>query len=209
MGTQILEEILAGNDAGLAPLTVEQYHQMIASGILEGSQRSNSSMDCSSSRTAGTGRKADECGPQARDHCVSIGQTLENAVGPGQIFVRAQSPITLPPGNEPEPDVAIVTGVPDDYSNQHPGPTEVVAVMEVADSSLRRDRITKRQIYASEGIGTYWIVDLSTDQIEVYTQPEIQQGQYAQRQTFAPGEVISLALPDGRVVVIPVSDVLP
>jgi Uma2 family endonuclease len=123
--------------------------------------------------------------------------------------VRSQSPITIPPENEPEPDVAIVTGVPDDYSTQHPGPTEIVAVMEVADSSLRRDRVTKLQVYANAGIPTYWIVNLLTDQIEVYTSPQVGHGQYAGTDIYSVTDIIPLALGNGRTVSVSVADVLP
>lgn len=44
-------------------------------------------------------------------------------------------------------------------------------MVEVADSTLERDRTLKRQIYARAGIPTYWIANLVNGQLEIYTQP--------------------------------------
>jgi hypothetical protein len=85
--------------------------------------------------------------------------------------VRIQLPVTLPPWNEPEPDAAIVLGNQKDYSGRHPGAADVTCVIEVADSSLRRDRTVKLGIYAGSGIACYIIVNLSDRTVEVYTQP--------------------------------------
>lgn len=210
MGTQLLEQIVAGDDVGLAPLTVEQYHQMIANGILgEGSQIELLDGLLVLKDRRDRGGKPMNVGPRHVTIVFRLSKLMEKAVETHPIYVRVQSPITLQPDNEPEPDIAIVHGSPDDYANRHPGPTEVPAVMEVADSSLHRDRGTKLQVYANAGIETYWIVNLLTNQIEVYNQPQIGGGQYAQTEIFSPGDEISWTLPDGRVVAIPVSDILP
>ncbi len=209
MGIEILEQIIAGNDAGLAPLTVEQYHQMIANGILgEGSQIELLDGLLVLKDRRDRGGKPMNVGTRHSVIVMRLFKLVEKEVETNQIHVLCQQPITLPPNNEPEPDVTIASGHLDDYLNRHPGPVDTVAVMEVADSSLRRDRGTKQQIYADAGIPTYWIVNLLSNEIEVYTQPQIGSGQYAKTENFLPGDDISLALPDGRVVAISVSDVL-
>jgi Uma2 family endonuclease len=45
-------------------------------------------------------------------------------------------------------------------------------VIEVADTSLKRDRNAKLRSYARAGIGEYWIVNLESRAIEVYTDPD-------------------------------------
>ena len=210
MGTQILEQIVAGEDLGLAPLSVEQYHQMIANGILAEDPKVellDGLLVLKDRRDRGG--KPMNVGPRHVSIVMRLFKLLERLVETDQLHVRVQGPISLPPNNEPEPDVAIVSGHPDDYLSRQPESTDTIAVMEVADSSIHRDRGTKLQLYANAGIEIYWIVNLLADQIEIYTQPQIGSGRYAKSEMLSPGDEISLALPDGRVVAVAVSDVLP
>ena len=65
----------------------------------------------------------------------------------------------------------MVRGSDQDYVDRHPGPADVVMVVEVSDSSLRRDQVFKKPIYAKAGIPVYWIVNLIDRRVEVYTDP--------------------------------------
>src|SRR5574342_744905 len=59
--------------------------------------------------------------PQGAPHYTAIMKTakaLEAAFGPGW-HVRTQGPIGLDDDSEPEPDVAVVPGSPDDYGRAH------------------------------------------------------------------------------------------
>src|SRR4051812_41814935 len=55
--------------------------------------------------------------------------------------------------------------------DHHPGPSDIALVIEVADSSLARDRDIKGPAYAAAGLPVYWIVNLIERQVEVYTAP--------------------------------------
>ena len=44
-------------------------------------------------------------------------------------------------------------------------------MVEVADTSLTYDRERKLPLYAEAGIPEAWLVDLTTDTIEVYSEP--------------------------------------
>src|SRR3954470_13780908 len=66
---------------------------------------------------------------------------------PSDVSLQTQEPITLSDG-EPEPDAAIFRGKPEDYPQRHPGPNEVLLVVEVADTTLARDRGIKLRSYA-------------------------------------------------------------
>jgi len=68
------------------------------------------------------------------------------------------------PFSVPEADVAVVALDPHDYLRAHP--TTALLVVEVSDSSLPQDRLTKARIYAGAGIPEYWIVDLVHERIE-------------------------------------------
>ena len=83
--------------------------------------------------------------------------------------VRPQLSLDLGRRYQPIPDLAVVVGEGRDYANRHP--TTAVLLVEVADSSLRHDRVVKAHRYARAGIGDYWIVNLVDRQLEVYRNP--------------------------------------
>ncbi|WP_457623670.1 Uma2 family endonuclease [Persephonella sp.] len=84
--------------------------------------------------------------------------------------VRVQNPVYIDAGNLPEPDISIVKN---DYikDKQHPKPKYIELIIEVSDTTLEKDRDLKLPIYAKKKIKQVWIVDLSSNQIEVYTNP--------------------------------------
>ena len=126
-------------------------------------------------------------------------QALENLGAPGW-YVDTQEPLTTA-DSEPEPDVMIVRGETRRYLDRHPGPQDVSLVIEVADSSLRRDRTLKKRLYAAAGILVYWIVNLIDNQIEVYTDPSGpgDQPDYRHQQNYGLTDAIPVVL-EGRAV---------
>lgn len=89
---------------------------------------------------------------------------------PSACHVRVQMAITTG-DSEPEPDLAVVWGAIRDFIDRHPGPDDTALVIEVADSTLERDREIKGRIYANAGIPEYWIVNLTDSTVEVYSEP--------------------------------------
>lgn len=85
--------------------------------------------------------------------------------------LQAQDPITLADG-EPEPDLAVIVGLAEDYPDGHPGPGDVPLVVVVADTSLEHDRGIKLRSYARAGIPAYWVVNLVDRRVEVYSSPD-------------------------------------
>src|SRR5882672_6890280 len=74
--------------------------------------------------------------PKGAPHYTATRKTakaLEAAFGPGW-DVRPEGPIGLDDDSEPEPDITVVPGSPDDYSRAHP--SRPVLTVEVADSGL-------------------------------------------------------------------------
>lgn len=82
--------------------------------------------------------------------------------------VREEKPVALDDMSEPEPDVVVVRGRPRDFRTH---PTSPVLVVEVADSSLKLDRVRKGELYARAGVTDYWIVNLVDEVLEVYGEP--------------------------------------
>ncbi len=87
----------------------------------------------------------------------------------GRYEVDAQNPVFLGEHWEPQPDLALLSEEPP--AGRLPGPGEIALVVEVADTSLAYDREQKLPLYAEAGIPEAWIVDLSEDRIEVYSEP--------------------------------------
>lgn len=81
--------------------------------------------------------------------------------------VRIQSAFAASDGSEPEPDLAVVP--PGDYDDAHPSTAWLV--VEVAKSSLVKDRGPKARLYAEAGVSEYWVVNLVDGLIEVHTAP--------------------------------------
>ncbi|MBK8491072.1 MAG: Uma2 family endonuclease [Saprospirales bacterium] len=105
-----------------------------------------------------------------------------------QAPVSIQNPINLDEFSEPEPDVAVLKPRPDDYTESHATPEEILFLIEVSDTSLAKDRTIKLPLYAKAGIPETWIVDLEKEQVEVYREPGPQG--YAQVQVFEKGKAV-------------------
>lgn len=105
-------------------------------------------------------------GPPHSSCVQKLGMLLIPALA-GRAAVRIQSPFAALDTSEPEPDVAVVPV--GDYDTKHPH--EAFLVIEVAESSLARDRGVKRRIYAAAGVPEYWIVDVRERSVEVYRGP--------------------------------------
>ena len=84
-------------------------------------------------------------------------------------WIRTQGPLSLGLDSDPEPDLAVVKGTFEDFSNSHP--TSALLIVEVADTTLDYDRGRKASLYASAGIADYWIVNLRDHQLEVCRKP--------------------------------------
>ena len=82
-------------------------------------------------------------------------------------------------------------------------------VVQVAESSLERDRSWKSRIYASAGIPEYWILNLPERGLERYRAPEREAGVYQSSQQLPAGECVELQLPGGSARRIPIADLLP
>lgn len=115
------------------------------------------------------------------------------------------------PEGEPEPDVALVRGDRRDYLQAHPGPLDAGLVVEVADTFLARDRGVKQRLYAQAGIPGYWIMNLITPQIAIYTDPVStgRQAGYSQHRSYGPPAMVPVVLDVSEFGLLLVQDLLP
>ncbi len=140
--------------------------------------------------------------PQRAAHSHAVQQLTERfVIGlKGRAVVRPQLPVALDDESEPEPDLAI--SPVSDYTREHP--SQVYLVIEVAESSLRKDRI-KGALYAAAGVPEYWIVDLVAGVFEIYRDPKFD-GYGSVCRAGRGGAVAPLHFPD---LVIQVDHIIP
>lgn len=86
-------------------------------------------------------------------------------------IVWVQNPIRLAEHSEPQPDVAVLRPRADFYAEAHPGPEDVLLLVEVVETSADYAREIKLPLYARSGIPEVWLVDASGGSIEVYRDP--------------------------------------
>jgi len=86
---------------------------------------------------------------------------------PAGFKVRTERPLTLR-DSEPEPDISVVMGKPEDWLAAHPSTAHLV--IEVAVSSEVVDE-RKADIYAEAGIPEYWLVRPENRTAEIYREP--------------------------------------
>ena len=195
MTTELFDEIVAGRAPSLVPLTVEQFHEMITAGIVpEGSPIELIEGFMVYKDRGAAGDKMMGHNPR---HALIVSRLLIllsnwcNTIG---YHLRIQLPLTLSKLSSPEPDAAIIVGGPDAYADRHPSPSEIGAVFEVADSSLRFDRTTKQLLYATAEVPVYWIINLAEGQVEVHSRPDAARGRFAEQRDYRPGESITLGV---------------
>jgi Uma2 family endonuclease len=136
--------------------------------------------------------------------CAALCMRLLAAKVPASWFLLAQDPVSLPP-SEPEPDFAVVRGDP--RTAGIPTGEDIGLVIEIADSSLARDRGWKQAIYAGAGIPAYWILNLADGRLEVYTEPR--GDAYAACRVLGPEDEVPLVLDGVEAARLPVGALLP
>lgn len=136
-------------------LTVTDYHRMLRTGILTGDDRLE--------LIEGDLIEMAPAGPEHADLVAHIGRIMRTQT---TFLVREGKPVTLPEHSEPEPDIALVK--PRRYREAHPYPTDVLMIIEVADTSLDKDKKVKVPLYARFRIPEVWIVDVYGRTVECF-----------------------------------------
>jgi Uma2 family endonuclease len=179
-------------------LNIDQYHAMIAAGIIE--------EDAQLELLEGLLVLKMPKNPPHRISTKLIRAALEKII-PNGWYVDSQEPITLS-DSEPEPDVMVIRGQTTDYRDRHPQALDIELVIEVSDATLERDRTMKKRIYANAGIPIYWILNLRERQLEVYTQPKMEESEYVHSQIFTESESINITLKEVGIRTILIKDLL-
>ena len=115
---------------------------------------------------------------------------------PAGFIVWREDPLTLA-DSEPEPDVAVVKGVSEDFDDSHPRTAELVVEVAVSSAALDREMAA---LYAEAGVVEFWIVVVPERQVEVYRKPL--QGRYTEKRVYRSDETIEcVGVPGVRVCV--------
>jgi Uma2 family endonuclease len=143
-----------------------------------------------------------EMSPQGDPHVEAIvraNKLFVLAYADGPYDVRPQLTHRAGPRSVPEPDLTVTPAIP--------GVVEVstsLLVVEVSDSTLTKDRILKRRIYAEAGAERYWIVEVGERQVRVLE--DLSEGHYRTERVV--DERGTLVLP-GIDMPLAVADILP
>ena len=168
----------------IAKWTIEQYHQLVNTGILDDRRVELLDGDIA------------EMAPKGMPHAVYCGRTvkyLRNLLG-DRAEIREAHPITLPNNSEPEPDVAIVRSPDTQYLDHHPYPEDIFWLIEYADSTLATDLNIKQRIYAQAGILEYWVVNLQASELVVFR--GVGDDGYQTENKLTSGSISPLSFPD-------------
>jgi Uma2 family endonuclease len=70
---------------------------------------------------------------------------------------------------DPIPDIAVVPGIPRQYSRH---PRTALLVVEVSDTTVAYDTGDKASLYAAAGIADYWVIDVNDQRLHVFRDPQ-------------------------------------
>jgi len=195
--------------ASLFPLTVGQYQRMIDQGIVP--------EDNTVELLHGVLVRKDRSSPgdKSMGHSplhrliISLLTQLASRINNSNRFVQIQLPVICPPDGAPEPDAAVVRGTPRDYSQRLPEARDVFSVIEVAHSSLNRDRDDKLPIYASMAIAQCLIVNLNNSTVEVFEEPDAGSQRYRKRTVVISGGRVGLKVGESETFDFDAAEILP
>lgn len=166
------------------PLSRAEYERMVELGMFEGERVE---------LLYGTVVSMSPHGPPHDGAIDELDERLKTALG-SRAKVRVQSAFVASDGSQPEPDLAVVPRR--DYRSAHP---EVAwLIVEVAESSLAKDRGIKARLYAESGVPEYWVVNLVDHVVEVHREPR--DGAYASVSRHDASQTLALEhFPDARI----------
>jgi Uma2 family endonuclease len=171
--------------------TLERYHQSIDAGILT----ENDAIELIFGRIV-------EKMPVGKRHndCVVALNRYFLLNFDREFRCQPQCSVTLLGNSEPEPDFALIDRSTYAGRARNPEGEDIRLIVEVSDSTLAYDRTVKAKLYALAALPEYWIVNLQDDQVEVYTDPDPDPGDYTTIRRYKTGNFLESPL-CGRIAV--------
>ena len=187
MATLLSPSKLSSAPQNIKRWTVEDYHRLSELGLLNANERT----ELIAGQIIIMAAKGTPHVTALRMLALQIDEFLNDR----PFFASTQDPIQLDDLSEPEPDLAIVKGDILTYANQHPQPSDICLIVEVADSTLVQDCQVKDKAYAQANINEYWVIDLQNQQLHIFQSPTLQ-GYSSHLILSQPNQVSPLAFPD-------------
>jgi Uma2 family endonuclease len=141
--------------------------------------------------------------------CVRLLTALVGRIDTPTRHTQIQLPIVCGDRQMPEPDFAVIRGSDSDFTDRLPNAGEALCVIEVADSSLERDRDEKQPIYARAGVQQYIIINLRNRTAEIYSEPDMIGGTYTSRFVITDQDLLLLRVGATEIFSVRLADVLP
>lgn len=148
---------------------------------------------------------------QGARHMAAVSNVTEvfNRIKAADEWVIFQGTLRLDRMSAPDPDVLWLPVPKNTPEHLWPDP---ILLVEISDTTYRKDAGVKLRKYAYHRVPEYWIENLGADRIEVYRDPKNPTGRqrdclYASVQHYGRGQQIPLASRPG--VVIDVDELLP
>jgi Uma2 family endonuclease len=170
---------------------VDDYHRMAQAGILSEDDRVE--------LIDGEIVAMTPIGPRHNASVDRAVRALVTAAGE-QAIVRVQGSVRLDRFREPQPDLVLLRPQPDFYASRLPGPSDILLIVEIAESSIAYDREVKTRLYAEAGVSEYWLVDLDDRVVWCHTEPR-GGGYHKVRQCRSGQSIAPESLPDCRIAV--------
>src|SRR5947209_11599809 len=168
---------------------VDEYYRMAAAGVFSEDDRVE--------LIEGEIVEKNPIGSRHAACVVRLTKLLERLAGDHAI-VWVQNPMQISDYSEPLPDVALLKPRDDFYAQANPQPSDVLLIIEVADSSVEYDRNIKIPLYAQAGIPEVWLVNLPEGTIEIYTQPS--NDSYKETRYMKRGESLASEIIPGVII---------
>lgn len=166
--------------------TVEEYHRMAEAGIFHPDERVE--------LIEGEIVEMAPIGPRHVGCVINATRLFITRLG-DRVVVSPQNPVVIRPRSEPQPDLLLLRPRAVSYSRELPTSEDVLLAVEVADTSVRFDRLVKARLYARAGIAEFWLFLAMDGTVEVYRGPGADG--YASITLHGPGQTVSpLAFPD-------------
>lgn len=202
----VLGEAAAGRLELLA-LSVEQYDRMIEEGILPEDTGVELLDGILVRKDRGDAGGDPMTVGEAHAYVVKQLAYLGLRLDAARLHLQTQQPVVIPGAGEPEPDAAIVLRPV--TATGKPRAADVSCVVEVAGTSLDRDRTTKLRHYARGGIPQYVILDLHDQTAEEYLHPDPDAGTYGRKVAHAAGARLLLRLAGGETLEVALAELFP
>jgi hypothetical protein len=202
----VIGESVVGRLA-ILPLSVDQYDRMIDEGILPEDTAVELLDGVLVRKDRGDAGGDPMTVGEAHAYVVTQLAYLGLRLDPAVLHVQTQQPVVIPEAGEPEPDAAIVLRATTALGKTRA--EHVSCVIEVAGTSLERDRTTKLRHYARGGIPQYVILSLADCAAEEYLEPDREAGSYAVRLRHAANATLSLRLAGKATLSVRLAEIFP